>query len=98
MTEEEIICPPGDAVHHQKIRNPERIGGWGEIRTHGDVAATPVFKTGALNRSATHPRRNFRYFACFKSATGVSCNSFSSGEAGPIAMSCRRHWHRNFAT
>jgi hypothetical protein len=30
-------------------------GGWGEIRTHGDVAATPVFKTGALNRSATHP-------------------------------------------
>jgi hypothetical protein len=30
-------------------------GGWGEIRTHGDVSATPVFKTGALNRSATHP-------------------------------------------
>jgi hypothetical protein len=32
-------------------------GGWGGIRTHGDVAATPVFKTGALNRSATHPDR-----------------------------------------
>ncbi len=30
-------------------------GGWGEIRTHGEVAPTPVFKTGALNRSATHP-------------------------------------------
>jgi hypothetical protein len=30
-------------------------GGWGGIRTHGDVAATPVFKTGALNHSATHP-------------------------------------------
>ena len=30
-------------------------GGWGGIRTHGGVAATPVFKTGALNHSATHP-------------------------------------------
>lgn len=30
-------------------------GGWGEIRTHGGVAPTPVFKTGAFNRSATHP-------------------------------------------
>jgi hypothetical protein len=31
------------------------IGGWGGIRTHGALARTPVFKTGALNRSATHP-------------------------------------------
>jgi hypothetical protein len=30
-------------------------GGWGEIRTHGELAPTPVFKTGALNHSATHP-------------------------------------------
>jgi hypothetical protein len=30
-------------------------GGWGGIRTHGALAGTPVFKTGALNRSATHP-------------------------------------------
>ena len=30
-------------------------GGWGRIRTHGGLAATPVFKTGALNHSATHP-------------------------------------------
>ena len=29
--------------------------GWGGIRTHGTVTRTPVFKTGALNRSATHP-------------------------------------------
>ena len=33
----------------------EASGGWGEIRTHGTLAGTPVFKTGALNRSATHP-------------------------------------------
>ena len=30
-------------------------GGRGEIRTHGIIADTPVFKTGALNRSATLP-------------------------------------------
>jgi hypothetical protein len=31
-------------------------GGGGGIRTHGTVSRTPVFKTGALNRSATPPR------------------------------------------
>src|SRR5450432_4163776 len=30
-------------------------GGGGGIRTHGTVTSTPVFKTGALNRSATPP-------------------------------------------
>jgi hypothetical protein len=30
-------------------------GGWGGIRTHERLAPLPVFKTGALNRSATHP-------------------------------------------
>jgi hypothetical protein len=30
-------------------------GGWGGIRTHGTLARTPVFKTGAFNHSATHP-------------------------------------------
>ena len=31
-------------------------GGWGGIRTPGEREPTPVFKTGALNHSATHPR------------------------------------------
>ncbi len=31
------------------------LGGSGEIRTHDRVAPTPVFKTGAFNRSATLP-------------------------------------------
>ena len=39
-------------MEQRQIRKP---GGWGEIRTHSGVAATPVFKTGALNRSTTHP-------------------------------------------
>lgn len=30
-------------------------GGWGEIRTHERLAPLPVFKTGALDHSATHP-------------------------------------------
>ena len=33
----------------------QNIGGRGEIRTHGGLAPTTVFKTVALNRSATLP-------------------------------------------
>jgi hypothetical protein len=33
-----------------------RSGGESGIRTHGPVARTPVFKTGAFNRSAISPR------------------------------------------
>src|ERR1700719_4613086 len=33
-------------------------GGEGEIRTHGPRKGTPVFKTGAFNRSATSPTGN----------------------------------------
>src|ERR1700723_111570 len=33
----------------------KRVGGWGGIRTHEELAPLPVFKTGAFNRSATHP-------------------------------------------
>ena len=36
------------------VRN-SRIGGWGEIRTHGMLSHSAVFKTAALNHSATHP-------------------------------------------
>jgi hypothetical protein len=32
------------------------IGGRGEIRTHETLSRLPVFKTGALNHSATLPR------------------------------------------
>src|ERR671920_58720 len=31
------------------------MSGQGEIRTHGTVAGTPVFETGAFNHSATCP-------------------------------------------
>src|SRR5215813_11466425 len=35
-------------------------GGEGGIRTHGRLAPTPVFKTGALNHSATSPALRFQ--------------------------------------
>src|ERR1700712_3832113 len=35
-------------------------GGRGGIRTHGTLAGTPVFKTGALNHSATLPVQEFQ--------------------------------------
>ena len=31
-------------------------GGWGGIRTPGSIAASTVFKTAAIDRSATHPK------------------------------------------
>ena len=34
-------------------------GGWGGIRTPGGVAPTTVFKTVAIDRSATHPKLFF---------------------------------------
>jgi hypothetical protein len=44
------ILPPLLALFRQ-LGN----GGWGGIRTHEGLAPLPVFKTGAFNRSATHP-------------------------------------------
>src|SRR5882757_5971402 len=39
----------------------ELVGrGRGGIRTHGTLAGTPVFKTGALNHSATLPSQEFQ--------------------------------------
>src|SRR5262245_24721937 len=38
-------------------------GGWGGIRTPGGREPTPVFKTGALNHSATHPTHNIKHLA-----------------------------------
>ena len=36
----------------------KKNGGWGGIRTHEGLAPLPVFKTGAFDRSATHPQRD----------------------------------------
>jgi hypothetical protein len=44
--------------NHQKFASFEdkKCGGGSEIRTHGTVARTAVFKTAALNHSAIPPQ------------------------------------------
>jgi hypothetical protein len=44
----------------RRTRENQHIGGRGGIRTHGALAGTPVFKTGALNHSATLPDQEFQ--------------------------------------
>lgn len=43
---------------HWKLLRETVFGGSGEIRTHGRVAPSLVFKTSALNRSATLPYKD----------------------------------------
>ena len=63
-------------------------GGSGEIRTHGGRKPSPVFKTGALNHSATLPRKQRRelypshlpdctvFVSCAQSGKKICCRSF----------------------
>jgi hypothetical protein len=49
---------PAFAAEPDRIKSLEADdGGRGEIRTHGELAPTAVFKTAALNHSATRPSR-----------------------------------------
>ena len=50
--------------------NPVESGGRGGIRTHGTLAGTPVFKTGALNHSATLPSSRHQPFGAPKRKNG----------------------------
>src|SRR5262252_2617400 len=57
-------------------------GGWGGIRTPGEREPTPVFKTGALNHSATHPSKKTNYLPNLVSGTNTE-----------LAPSCPRVVH-----
>jgi hypothetical protein len=50
---ERTLAGPGSAALEDHGRT--ETGGWGGIRTHETREGLPVFKTGAFNRSATHP-------------------------------------------
>ena len=50
-------------MEHRGTARKLWIGGWGGIRTPGGREPTPVFKTGALNHSATHPLCRIRRLA-----------------------------------
>ena len=52
-------------------------GGEAEIRTLGGVAPTTVFKTAALNRSATSPRLRVIFILNFSSRQVLFANNYS---------------------
>src|SRR5690606_30515702 len=67
----------------------ERGGGSG-IRTHGELAPTPVFKTGALNRSAIPPSPLYAANAAHDQGTwGFRCRTAKGRRAAP-----GRHGHK----
>ncbi len=68
--------------------NPGRQfgGGRGGIRTHGTLAGTPVFKTGALNHSATLPAQEFQSLSVGLART--QC------ERGPRCASIPSFWKK----
>ena len=51
------LAPTGTyAAPCNEVPEPAKLpSGWGGIRTHERLSPLPVFKTGAFNRSATHP-------------------------------------------
>ena len=49
------ISPPRSKLKYRAEARYFSLCGGGEIRTHGPVAQTPVFKTGAFDHSATPP-------------------------------------------
>ena len=89
------------------MRGKTWSGGRSEIRTHGGLAPTAVFKTAALNHSAILPRRR-----CFASLLGArpaaprppfsrpsgragskrSSGIFPSLERGPLPVGRRSAW------
>lgn len=55
-----VVAVFGTCCDGRRARANENIcknksGRWGGIRTHGTLSRTPVFKTGSLNHSDTHP-------------------------------------------
>jgi hypothetical protein len=51
---------PSRAAIARSVWTQQTTGGRGGIRTHGTLAGTPVFKTGALNHSATLPSLRYQ--------------------------------------
>jgi hypothetical protein len=68
-------------------------GGWGGIRTPGEPRPTPVFKTGAINHSATHPSFYFSYLANPRSETNRELSTIIHGSIGSPLLACHHHLH-----
>jgi hypothetical protein len=61
-------------------RAARKNGGGGEIRTHGRLAPSPVFKTGALDRSATPPANSAHYRHSFRRSNPPQMGSSRHGQ------------------
>ena len=59
-------------------------GGQGGIRTHGTLARTPVFKTGAFDHSATCPLNNAASRGVGHCHLAYRCNTFDFGNQQSI--------------
>ena len=66
------------------------VGGRGEIRTHDTLAGMPVFKTGALNHSATLP---CLFYKAFQNPPPESCDRIATGaNISPKTLPRRQHF------
>ena len=74
-------------------------GGWGGIRTPGGVAPTTVFKTVAIDRSATHPklffRRSLNLRFCSLFAPGGAAHHSFALDCAALVLLTRMQDHRN---
>jgi hypothetical protein len=71
-----------DKTASQAADEPQLVAvcnGGGEIRTHGTLAGPPVFKTGAINRSATPPIGTARTFVHHQAEIGKMGNGSRAG-------------------
>jgi hypothetical protein len=80
--ESSIVRQPADfTVNSEATANRgKHIGGRGGIRTHGTLAGTPVFKTGALNHSATLPSLAHQSSGGWKIKNGVAMFVWSDAQ------------------
>ena len=86
-------------ILHRNFPTPTFPGGWGGIRTPGGVAPTTVFKTVAIDRSATHPKLFYRRslnlrFCSLGAPGGAAHHSFARGCA-LLALLTRMQDRRN---
>jgi hypothetical protein len=90
----------GASCHGERADVTRKVngGGWGGIRTPGEPRPTPVFKTGALNHSATHPCYVFNSLENRLPGTNHELAPIGPGSAGSPISRHPRHCRLNDAS
>src|ERR1700688_4210987 len=84
----------------ERVLNPLislSFGGRGGIRTHGTLAGTPVFKTGALNHSATLPLQRHQSLSGRKIKNGSAAGPNSGPTLSPVVFQWTLRWFAGLA-